>query len=58
MPRTRNEFVEIVTVEERYLIITHVKNKESKRGRNFFVPSLQYSQFGQDGRENRTFSGI
>ena len=31
IPRTRNKFVEIVAVAERYLIITHVKNKESKQ---------------------------
>ena len=31
IPRTRNKFVEIVAVAERYLIITHVKNKESKK---------------------------
>ena len=54
----------IVAVAERYLIITHVKNKESKKqpfnkkGRNLLVPSLQYCQFGQDDRKkNRSFSG-
>ena len=29
--RTRNNFVEIAAVEERYLIIIHVKNEESKK---------------------------
>ena len=29
--RTRNKFVEIAAVAECYLIITHVKNKESKK---------------------------
>ena len=29
----------------------------NKEGRNFFVPSLQYSQFGQDRRKNRTIPG-
>ena len=70
IPRTRNKFVEIVAVAGGYLIITHVKNKESKKqpfwmclpviiclswwkninkkGRNFFVPSLQYCQFRQE----------
>ena len=77
IPRTRNKFVEIVAVAERYLIITHFKNKESKKQpfriwlpviifiswwkninkkwRNFFVPSLQYCQFGQDGWRSRNF---
>ena len=51
----------VVTVAEYYLIITHVKNKESKKqpfnkkGRNLLVPSLQYCQFGQDDRKNRIF---
>ena len=71
-PRTRNKFVEIAAVVERYLIITRVKNKESKKqpfriiclswlknnnkkGRNFFVPSLHFCQFRQDGRKSRTF---
>ena len=31
IPTTRNKFVEIVVVVERYLVITHVKNKESKK---------------------------
>ena len=31
MPRTRNKFVEIATIAERYLIITHAKKKESKK---------------------------
>ena len=31
IPKTRNKLVEIVAVAERYLIITHVKNKESKK---------------------------
>ena len=31
IPRTRNKFVEIVAVAECYLIITHVKDKESKK---------------------------
>ena len=31
IPRTRNEFFEIAAVAECYLIITHVKNKESKK---------------------------
>ena len=32
IPRTRNKFVKIVAVAERYLIITHVKkNKEPKK---------------------------
>ena len=31
IPRTRNKFAEIATVAERYLIITHVKNYESKK---------------------------
>ena len=30
-PKTRNKFAEIVAVVERYLVITHVKNKESKK---------------------------
>ena len=53
----------VVAVAECYLIITHVKNKESKKqpfnkkGRNILVPSLQYCQSGQDDRKNRTFSG-
>ena len=68
----------MAAVAERYLIVTHIKNKESKKrpfriclsvilclsswkninkkGRNFFVTSWQYSQFGQDGRKKRTFS--
>ena len=29
IPRTRNKFVEIVAVAERYLIITHAKKKEA-----------------------------
>ena len=29
--RTRNNFVEIAAVAELYLIIIHVKNKESKK---------------------------
>ena len=46
-----------VAVAERYLIITHAKNKESKKqpfnkkGRNLLVPCLQYCQFGQDDRK-------
>ena len=28
--RTKSRFVEVVAVEERYLITTHVKNEESK----------------------------
>ena len=53
----------VVAVAERYLIITHVKKKESKKqpfnkkGRNLLVPSLQYYQFGQDDRKSRIFSG-
>ena len=31
IPRTRNKFVEIVAVAERYLIPNHVWNKESKK---------------------------
>ena len=31
IPRIRNKFVEIVAVAERYFIIGHVKNKESKK---------------------------
>ena len=31
IPRIRNKFVETVAVAERYLIITHLKNKESKK---------------------------
>ena len=31
IPKTRNKFVETVAVAERYLIITHVKYKESKK---------------------------
>ena len=31
MVRTRNNFVEIAVVAERYLIITHVKNNESEK---------------------------
>ena len=31
IPRTRNKFVEIVADAERYLTITHVKIKESKK---------------------------
>ena len=31
IPRIRNKFVEIVAVVERYLIITHLKTKESKK---------------------------
>ena len=27
----------------------------NKKGRNFFVPSLKYCRFGQDGEESRTF---
>ena len=76
-PKTRNTFVEIAAVAERYLIATHVKkNKESKKQPfriclsviiylswwkniskkiNFFVPSLQYCQFGQDGWKSRPF---
>ena len=30
IPRIRNKFVEIVAAAERYFIIAHVKNKESK----------------------------
>ena len=26
-----------------------------KKEKNLFVPKLQYPQFGQDGRKNRTF---
>ena len=26
-----------------------------KKGKNLFVPKLQYCQFGQDGYKNRTF---
>ena len=29
--RIRNKFVEIVAVAERYFMIAHVKNKESKK---------------------------
>ena len=53
----------VVAVEERHLLITHIKNKESKKqpfnkkGRNLLVPSLQYCQSGQDDRKNRIFSG-
>ena len=42
----------VVAVADCYLIITHVKNKESKKqpfnkkGRHLLVPSLQYYQFG------------
>ena len=31
MLKTKNKFVEIVAVAERYSIITHVKNKKSKK---------------------------
>ena len=31
IPKTRNNSVEIVAVAERYLVITHVQNKESKK---------------------------
>ena len=31
IPRTRNRFTEIVAVAECYFIMTHVKNKESKK---------------------------
>ena len=31
IPKTRNKFVEIVAATERYFIIFHVKNKESKK---------------------------
>ena len=31
IPKTRNKFVENVDVTDRYLIITHVKNKRSKK---------------------------
>ena len=31
IPRTRNKFVEVVAVAKRDFIITHVKNKESKK---------------------------
>ena len=27
----------------------------NKKGKNFFVPNLQYSQFEQDGWKNRIF---
>ena len=53
----------VIAVAERYLIITHVKDQESKKqpfnkkGRNLLVPRLQYCQFGQDDRKNRIFSG-
>ena len=53
----------VVAVAGRYLIITHVKNKESKKqpfnkkGRSLLVSSLQYFQSGQDDRRNRIFSG-
>ena len=30
IPRTRNKFVEVIAVTERYFIIAHVENKESK----------------------------
>ena len=46
----------VIAVAERYLIITHVKDKESKKQpfnkkvRNLLVPILQYCQFGQDDR--------
>ena len=36
IPTIRNKFVEIVVVVERYLIIAHVKNKESKK-RPFWI---------------------
>ena len=31
IPRTRNKFVKVAAVAERYLIVTHIKNKESKK---------------------------
>ena len=31
IPRIRNNFVEIVPVAERYFVIAHAKNKESKK---------------------------
>ena len=31
IPRIRSKFIEIVAVVERYLVITRVKNKESKK---------------------------
>ena len=69
--------IEIVAVVERYVVISHAKNKESKKqkfriclpviiclswwknnnkkGRNFFVPSLKFCQFRQNGRKSRIF---
>ena len=29
-----------------------------KKGKNFFLPNLQYCQFGQDGWKNRTFNKL
>ena len=31
IPRTKNKFTEIVALAERYFLITHIKNKESKK---------------------------
>ena len=31
IPKTRNKFFDVVAVAERYSIIAHVKNKESKK---------------------------
>ena len=69
IPKTRNNSVEIVAVAERYLVITHVQNKESKKQilscktswwknvnkkvKIFFVFNWQYCQFGKDDWKNR-----
>ena len=41
IPRTRIKFIEIVAVAEYYLIITHVKDKESIKQPN--MPSCKIS---------------
>ena len=48
IPKTRNKFVEIVTVAEGYLITNHIKKIKNQRSSRF-VPNLQHFQFGQDG---------
>ena len=58
IPRTRNKFVEIVAVAERYLIITHVKNKESKKlfcKISWWENVNKWHHSGQDGWKSRTF---
>ena len=42
MPKIRNKFVEIVAVAERYSIITHVKNKKSKKHFRICLYVTQY----------------